>query len=110
MILPIKIAIGLAFFLAGSAKLLRAKPLASQFKEFGLPPWAMLAVGFLELAGAVDLFVSPVSFFAAVGLALLMVGAAANHFKARHRLSQAAPSLVLLALCSFLAYLLTPGL
>lgn len=101
--LALKILVGIAFLLAGGAKLASAKPLSEQFQEFGLPKSLMYLVGALEVAGAVGLFLDPLAAWASLGLAGLMVGAVANHLKVKHRLSQAAPSLLLLALTAALA-------
>ena len=95
----LKIIIAIGFLLAGSAKLLGAKPIAEQFEEFGLSPWMMRAVGILEVAGAIGLYIEPLSFWAALGLALLMVGAVGNHLKAKHPISKSVPAALLLLLC-----------
>ena len=99
----LQLVVGLAFLAAGAAKLAGAKPLADQFREFGLPSFSMRLIGALEVAGAVGLFVTPVASWAASGLALLMVGAVGSHRRARHGLGQTAPSLVLLILTAWLA-------
>ena len=101
--LQLKILLALAFALAGVAKLAGVRPLAEQFREFGLPRPIMLLVGLLELAGAAGLFVDRLTIWAALGLAGLMVGAVGNHVKAKHGLSKTAPSLLLLILTSILA-------
>jgi hypothetical protein len=88
-----------AFLMAGGAKLAGAKPLADQFREFGLPLGLMRVIGVLEVAGAIGLWVKPFPVWAAAGLAGLMVGAVANHLKVQHPLLKAAPSIVLGLLC-----------
>jgi uncharacterized membrane protein len=92
------------FLFAGGAKLVGAKPLADQFKEFGLPLSMMRVVGILELAGAVGLQLPALTLWVAVGLGLLMLGAVANHLKVKHPLSKMAPSLVLLVLLAGLVF------
>ncbi|MGB1253188.1 MAG: DoxX family protein, partial [Candidatus Promineifilaceae bacterium] len=62
--LVLKIIIAIGFLLAGSAKLLSAKPIVEQFEEFGLAPWMMYAVGTLEVAGVIGLFIEPLTFWA----------------------------------------------
>jgi uncharacterized membrane protein YphA (DoxX/SURF4 family) len=99
----LKILLSAAFLLAGGAKLAGAKPLADQFREFGLPAWTMPLVGVLEVAGASGLWFGPVSLWAALGLAGLMLGALANHAKARHPFSKSVPSAVLLLLSVLVA-------
>ncbi len=102
-LLVLRLIAAAAFLLAGGAKLAGAKPLAAQFKEFGLPAWTMRVVGGLEVAGAVGLFLGQLAFWAALGLTYLMLGAVANHLKARHPLSSSAPAFVLLVLCGLTA-------
>ena len=102
--LILKILIAVGFLLAGSAKLLSAKPIVEQFEEFGLAPWMMYAVGALEIAGAIGLFISPLTFWATLGLTILMVGAIGNHIKAKHPIQQSLPAAVLLILCLVLLF------
>jgi uncharacterized membrane protein YphA (DoxX/SURF4 family) len=99
VLLILKGLLSAAFLLAGGAKLAGAKPLADQFREFGLPAWTMPLVGALEVAGASGLWLEPFAGWAALGLAGLMLGALANHAKARHPISKFAPAAVLLLLC-----------
>lgn len=96
MLLILKTALAAMIGVAGAAKLFGAKPIALQFAEFGLSAGAMRLVGALEVAAAVGLWVAP--FWAACGIALLMLGAVANHAKVRHPAGQFAPSIVVLAL------------
>lgn len=86
--------------LAGGAKLLGAKPLADQFREFGLPKSMMYVVGLLELSAAVGVHVPELTFLAAMGVIFLMFGALANHRKAHHAFTQMLPALIGLALAT----------
>ena len=97
--LILKIAVTLAFLFAGGAKLAGAKPLIEQFDEFGLPLWLMRAIGILEVAGAIGLWINALAFWAALGLGLLMIGAVGNHIKAGHPFARSAPAAMLLLLC-----------
>lgn len=101
-LLVLKLAGAAAFLLAGGAKLAGAKPLADQFEEFGLSTRMMRLVGSLEVAGAIGLLLGPLAFWSALGLACLMLGAVANHLKARHPLAKSAPAVVLLVLCGLI--------
>lgn len=49
------------------------------FRHWGFPDKFYLAVGVLELLGAIGLLISRVSGYAAAGLIVLMIGAAATH-------------------------------
>ncbi len=89
--------------LAGVAKLAAAKPLADQFREFGLPKALMFLVGFLELSAAIGLHLASLKFYAASGLVLLMLGAIGNHVKVKHPAAQMLPSVVVLVLALIVA-------
>jgi uncharacterized membrane protein len=54
-------------------------PFDAQFVAWGYPAWMRFVVGSLELAGAAGLLVPALRFYAACGLVLLMLGAAATH-------------------------------
>lgn len=96
--LYLKIAISILMALAGGAKIAGAKPIAEQFKEFGLPRAMMYLVGGLELAAGVGVHLQSVAFFASSGLGLLMLGALANHAKVRHPIGKSGPAAVVLLL------------
>ena len=49
------------------------------FEGLGLGQWFRYLTGLLELAGAVGLLIPAIHLWAAAGLALVMVGAAATH-------------------------------
>jgi len=96
--LILKAALSLLVLVAGTAKLSGAKMLADQFTEFGLPRWAMFAVGALEVAAGVGLHIAPLAFAASTGLIFLLSGAVAQHLRVKHPLSQAAPAAVVVLL------------
>lgn len=95
MITVLKFILTIAFALAGGAKVFKAKPMVEQFKEFGLPNFAVVMVGALEVLGAIGLWLPVLTGFAAIGLFLLMIGAVANHLKVRHAFKMCAPALIL---------------
>ena len=102
----LKIVLAVAFVLAGGFKVFRAKPMVDQFKEFGLPNFAVQLVGALEVLGAIGLFVPSLSLYATIGLILLMVGAVFNHLKTKHPFKTFAPALFLGIASSVLLYLM----
>ena len=104
MIVALGVALSAVFFVAGMAKLLRAAPLKAQFREFGLSTSVMSLVGAAEVAGAFGLQIDRLRIPAALGLALLMAGAVANHLKVKHPVGKLLPSaMLLLLLALFLA-------
>ncbi len=100
----VKLVLSILIGLAGLAKLAGAKPLADQFAEFGLPKAMMYVVGVLELCAAIGLWFDPTKFYAAAGVVLLMLGAIANHMKAKHGLGQTGPSILVMVLAAVVAY------
>ena len=99
LLIVIKVVCCLAFLVAGGAKVARYKPFADQFKEFGLPSEMMVFIGVLQLAGAVGLWIAPLTLWAFSGLACLMAGAISHHAKARHSISTLVPSVALFVTC-----------
>lgn len=70
------------FLVQGGLKLIQADHEVAAFTErWGYPIWFMLAVGALEVAGAVGLLVPVLRPWAALGLAGLMLGAIATHLR-----------------------------
>ncbi|MEU5875124.1 DoxX family protein [Glycomyces sp. NPDC047369] len=61
---------------SGAPKLFGAESAAEGFDLIGWGDWFMYAIGALEVAGGVGLLIPRVSGLAAIGLSLLMVGAA----------------------------------
>lgn len=84
-----------------------AKNLKEEFEVYGLPSWAMGFVGFLKLFFAVLLIVGiwfpPVTAPAAIGMALLMLGAVSMHVKVGDPLRRSLPAFTLLVLSVIVA-------
>jgi putative oxidoreductase len=94
------------FALAGSMKFVSEKA-ATQFAEFGYAYWFCILIGVIEVAGALALLVPRTSFYGAVALGVVMVGAVLTlllHGPA----AQAIFPLVFLALLAALAYARRP--
>ena len=99
-----QIILSIITLLAGGAKLFGAKPLADQFEEFGLPKKLMYVVGSLEIAAAIGIQIKFLSFYAALGLVFLMLGAIVNHIKIKHGFKMIYPSLLVLSLSALNIY------
>src|SRR5258708_39478301 len=67
--------VALVFMVAGGAKLAGATVMVDLFGKVGLGQWFRYFTGFLEVAGAIGLLMSRYAFYAAVLLAIVMVGA-----------------------------------
>lgn len=79
-----------------------AKSMREEFATYGLPPWFMWVIGFLKVSLAILLIVgfwaTPVTRPAAIGIAVLMLGAIAMHFKVRDPWKKSLPASTLFAL------------
>jgi hypothetical protein len=79
-----------------------AQNLREEFEVYGLPGWFMGVVGFLKLLCATLLIAGvwypALTRPAAVGLAVLMAGAVAMHFKVKDPLMRSLPAFTMLVL------------
>jgi putative oxidoreductase len=96
----------LAFLAAGGAKLAGAAAMVEVFDKVGLGQWFRYFTGLLEVAAGIGLLIPRYAFYAAVLLALIMVGAIIAHVTVLGS-SPAAP-VVLLVLTGSIAYLRKP--
>jgi uncharacterized membrane protein YphA (DoxX/SURF4 family) len=96
--------LALIFFLAGIGKVAAIKPSPENFARWGLSPAVMRAVGSAEMLGAIGLLIPRVAPFAAVGLALLMLGAIRTGARHKEALHIALPA-VLAALLALVVYI-----
>jgi putative oxidoreductase len=85
----------------GIAKLAGIPYVHSSFPKLGLPPWFGYFIGACEVLGSLALFVRPLSALAALGLFVIMVGAAYYHATFTP-IVQAIPALVLASLCTYI--------
>src|SRR5215470_1101877 len=100
----IAIALGVvAYAAAGTSKVLGVEQMRQAFTYFNLPLWFMTFIGACEIAGAIGLLIRPLSALAALGLAIIMVGAIYMHLT-YDAPPQAVPAAVLLVLMVFVAW------
>jgi len=86
---------------AGGAKLAGVPQMHASFAALGLPGWFGYFIGACEVAGAIGLFIRPLSAPAAAGISIIMLGAL--YFHAGHTpLVQVIPALVVLLLCGYI--------
>ena len=98
--------VALAFVAAGTSKLAGAAAMVDLFDKVGLGQWFRYFTGLLEVAAGIGLLVSRYAFYAAVLLAIVMVGAIIAHLTVLGS-SPAAPA-ILLVLSGIIAYLRRP--
>jgi hypothetical protein len=90
----------------------QAKNLTEEFAAYGLSKNFMYVIGFLKLLFAtlllIGIWFGPVIYPAAAGMALLMIGAIAMHFKVKDPLLKSLPAAAMLVM-SVLVVLLQKG-
>ena len=92
----------IAFAAAGIAKLMGVPAVHASFEMMGLPGWFGYFIGLAEAAGAVGLLMLRTRKLAAIGLALIMIGAI--YFHIAYGVPSALPAAVLFALCGLTAF------
>ncbi len=75
----IQILLAAFYVLTSSGKLMRRPQVIEMFRHWGFPDKFYLVIGVLELLGAIGLLIPWIAGYAASGLILLMIGAAATH-------------------------------
>jgi hypothetical protein len=79
-----------------------AQNMREEFAAYGLPEWFMWTIGFLKVSFALALlagiWISGISVPAAIGIAVLMLGAMTMHVKAGDPLKKALPATSLFVL------------
>jgi putative oxidoreductase len=75
----VQILLAVFYLLAASGKLMSRPQWIGLFRNWGFPDKFYLIVGVLEVLGAVGLLIPRLAGYAAAGLIVLMIGAAATH-------------------------------
>lgn len=104
LILIMSILLALTFLGFGGMKFTSPDDLLVNFRAWGYPDGFHFAVGGLEVAGAIGLFLRPFAKYSALLLGVLMIGAIGTHLL-NPPLAAGIPSLILGAL-AFLTYYL----
>ena len=93
----------------GGLKIAGVPEVHESFLILGLPAWFGYFIGTCEIAGAIGIFINPLSSLAALGLVVVMTGAI--YFHAIHTpIAQAIPALLVLLSCIFIAFKQKPKL
>lgn len=93
----LNVVLAIVFIMAGGSKLLGVDMQVEAFATWNLPTWFMYVTGALEVAGGIGLLVKQVRLWAALGLAVTMVGAIITHLL-NNEASQIVVPIVLLLL------------
>jgi len=97
--------LAIAFTLAGGVKLISAAAMVQEFAQIGLGQWFRYFVGVLEVSGAIGMLIPRVRFWAALQIAVVMVGATFTNLAVLHLPGTARLTAILLALALLLAWL-----
>ena len=97
--------LGLAFIFFGGVKLVGHPGMVEEFARIGIGQWFRFVTGFLEVSGAIGLFIPRVRFWAALQIATVMVGATFTNIFVLHIPVLARLTAVLMALALALAWL-----
>jgi len=85
-----------------------AKNMKEEFQVYGLPSWFVGVIGFLKILFAlmlvVRLWIPAVVQPAAIGIAILMLGAIVMHIKVKDSLTKSLPAFSLLVLSAIVAF------
>lgn len=98
---PAIVSTALMLLAAVSEKLIGFPALNQSFAIVGVEPKVGYFLGIVEVAGAIGLFIRPLSALAAVGIASIMLGAVDFHLT-HSSLVQGIPAFLILALCCFI--------
>ncbi|BEL03690.1 DoxX family protein [Actinoplanes sichuanensis] len=97
--------LGVFLIVASAAPKLVGEAYAVQtFEDMGAPTWFRYFIGVVELAGGIGLLVPRLAGLAAIGLALLMVGAGITQVFILHNGAQALTPVIIFAMCVFIAW------
>ena len=98
--------VAFAFLAAGSSKLAAAPAMVEMFATIGVGQWLRIVTGVFEVGGAIGLLVPGLTFYAALLLMTVMVGAIGSHLTILG--GSPAPPAVLLLLSATIAWLTRP--
>lgn len=98
----------ITFAMAGGVKLAGNRAMIQEFAEIGLGQWFRYLTGILEVSGAIGLLIPAVRFWAALQIAVVMIGATVANLTVLHLPQMAIATAVLLALTLALAWLRRP--
>lgn len=91
----------LVMLMGGVMKLTGNEMATASFAVLGLPAWFATFIGVCEIAGAVGIWLRRTSMLAAIGIAIIMVGAVYYHV-VHTPVSEGIPAMVVLACCGLI--------
>lgn len=103
------ILLALLFSYVGGAKLAGNPNMVQEFAQIGFGQWLRYFTGILEVSGGIGVLIPKLRFWAALQIAIVMVGATVTNLSVLHIPVLAGLTAVLLALALALAWLRRPG-
>jgi uncharacterized membrane protein YphA (DoxX/SURF4 family) len=100
--------VAFVFLSAGAPKLGTTQEVLQSFEEWGYPQWMLYAVGAIEYFGGIFLMLPWATFWSAIALSVVMLGAIFTHIATGAAAWAVVPTLMLAAL-AFLAYRRRPS-
>ncbi len=100
--------LAVVFVFAGGAKLLGARAMIQEFAQIGIGQWFRYFTGILEFSGAIGVLIPKYRTWAALQIAIVMVGATAANIWVLHLPPLAGLTAFLLAAALALAWLRRP--
>ncbi len=104
----LSIMLAVVYLVVGFAQIAGVSGVAESFSRWGYPNWFRIVIGVAELVGAAVLLIPKISALAAVGLAVLMVGAVYTHIQSGEY-PMIVLNLLLIALLLWLGWLRRPA-
>lgn len=104
----IAVLLAVVFVFAGGAKLLGAPAMVQEFAQIGVGQWFRYFTGLLEVSGAIGVLIPKYRLWAALQIAVVMVGATAANIWVLHLPPLARLTAFLLAAALALAWLRRP--
>ncbi|HEY4085474.1 MAG TPA: DoxX family protein [Bryobacteraceae bacterium] len=96
--------LAVVFVFVGGAKLIGARAMVQEFAQIGMGQWFRYFTGILEISGAVGVLIPRYRFWAALQIALVMVGATIANIWVLHMPPLARVTALLLAAALMLAW------
>lgn len=100
--------LALLFTYVGAAKLISMRGMVQEFEQIGLGQWFRYFTGVLEVTGGIGLLILKFRFWAALQIAVVMVGATVVNLTVLHVPGAAGLTVVLLVLALILAWARRP--
>ena len=96
------------FAFAGGSKLIGSPAMVQEFNQIGFGQWLRYLTGILEVSGAIGLLIPKYRFWAALQIAMVMLGATAVNLVILHVPPLAGLTVVLMAVALTIAWLRRP--